>query len=59
MSYLVSELSLSIRSLELVDAAPGDELRILSAPLTESDSELRASILEKRSIALERRYAIR
>lgn len=46
LNYLVSELSLSIRSLELVDAAPGDELKILSAPFTESDSEFRESILE-------------
>lgn len=34
-----------MRSLELVDAAPGDELNRLSLPFADSDSELRESIL--------------
>ena len=40
-----SELSLSKRSRELVDAAPGDVLRKLSAPFVDSDSDVRESIL--------------
>ena len=43
-----SEPSLSIRSRELVDAAPGEELNRLSAPLADSDSEFRDSILNRK-----------
>lgn len=39
-----SELSLSKRSRELVDAAPGDVLKKLSAPFTDSDSDVLESI---------------
>lgn len=42
----LSDESLSMRSRELVEASPGDELNKLSeAPFAVSDSELRKSIL--------------
>lgn len=43
----LSELSLSKRSRELVDAAPGDvPSKLSAAPFVDSDSELRESILQ-------------
>lgn len=58
-TFYLSEPSLSMRSLELVEAAPGDELKRLSdAPFVDSDSEFRDSILNLNIILLNIFYLI-
>lgn len=51
-----SELSLSIRSLELVEAAPGDVPKIVSlAPLMDSDSDVRSNLQEQKKNTIQRK----